>query len=481
MGNCYPYIRKKQKGNREICLAILGIDNAGKTTTTKNIKGESLHMVAPTIGFDKIEFSIDRWNITMYDVGGGKNIRDIWFNYFPEVHGLVYVVDSSDIQRMAEAREVLASVIQHEKIGGKPVLLLANKQDRENALDEGELLAELNVEELVNKMKTPCNLERCSATIGLNNKKMDKSIRKGLRWLLDYIDLNWTGLNERVQLDMMIAADQATKEREARRIRVQKIREERELQELQDGKQKSPDEAENDNEDPNFDPFKPLDLTALEEKSKAAKTAGKEEAEISPSKAEQLQNSNSESSVENLETQPAEGGTLTETTAVLPKSDSPEMPAPLLSQRNLAPIDRHLSPLRLPSLPSTNESGSSQDGATVNGLEPHSGGKALAPLSPIEDCCSEGNSKKKKKKKRHGFRKNKLVPIMSECADDGNDAANLSRTASQSELFVTQQQDAGALDAQEKDCDGQDAKNRSQQLSSGLTTSPDSDDDQVVF
>ena len=80
-------------------------------------------MVAPTIGFDKIEFCVGHWNITMYDVGGGRNIRDIWFNYFPEVHGLVYVVDSSDIRRMGEAKEVLASVIQHDKISGKPVLL----------------------------------------------------------------------------------------------------------------------------------------------------------------------------------------------------------------------------------------------------------------------------------------------------------------------------------------------------------------------
>ena len=74
----------------------------------------------------------------------------------------------------------------------------------------------------MNSSHTPCNLERCSATIGLGNK-LDKSIQKGLRWLLSYVDSHWQELSERVHHDIAQAADEAAKEREARRARVQKV------------------------------------------------------------------------------------------------------------------------------------------------------------------------------------------------------------------------------------------------------------------
>ena len=59
----------------------------------------------------------------MYDLGGGKKIRDIWTNYLAEIHGLIYVVDSSEAERIDEARMVLMTLLEDKRVKGKPMLL----------------------------------------------------------------------------------------------------------------------------------------------------------------------------------------------------------------------------------------------------------------------------------------------------------------------------------------------------------------------
>lgn len=79
--------------------------------------------VAPTVGFRNTKFTFGQYEITLFDVGGGKNIRPIWKNYFPEVYGFIYVVDSSTSDRMDEVRETLRESLEHPQVSGKPVLL----------------------------------------------------------------------------------------------------------------------------------------------------------------------------------------------------------------------------------------------------------------------------------------------------------------------------------------------------------------------
>jgi ADP-ribosylation factor-like protein 13B len=79
--------------------------------------------VAPTIGFRNVKFTFDAYDITLYDIGGGKNIRPVWKTYFPDVYGVIYMVDSSSADRMDDARETLRDALEHPSISGKPVLL----------------------------------------------------------------------------------------------------------------------------------------------------------------------------------------------------------------------------------------------------------------------------------------------------------------------------------------------------------------------
>ncbi|KAJ6662726.1 hypothetical protein lerEdw1_011366 [Lerista edwardsae] len=79
--------------------------------------------VAPTVGFSKIDLKQGRFEVTIFDLGGGKRIRSIWKNYYAESYGVIFVVDSSDAERMEETKETMSEVLRHPKVSGKPILV----------------------------------------------------------------------------------------------------------------------------------------------------------------------------------------------------------------------------------------------------------------------------------------------------------------------------------------------------------------------
>ncbi|KAG7249516.1 hypothetical protein CRUP_008728, partial [Coryphaenoides rupestris] len=99
-----------------------------------------------------------KFQVTIFDLGGGRRIRAIWKNYYAEAHGVVFVVDSSDAARVPETRDAIAEVLRHPRVAGKPVLVLANKQDREGALAEADIIESLALEKLVNENKCLCQI-----------------------------------------------------------------------------------------------------------------------------------------------------------------------------------------------------------------------------------------------------------------------------------------------------------------------------------
>ena len=75
------------------------------------------------MGYSSVEFSMDQYSVTMYDLGGGKKIRGIWKKYFADIYGVVYVVDSSAKERVDECHSTIQSLLQHSQIQGKPLLM----------------------------------------------------------------------------------------------------------------------------------------------------------------------------------------------------------------------------------------------------------------------------------------------------------------------------------------------------------------------
>ncbi|XP_039411030.1 ADP-ribosylation factor-like protein 13B isoform X1 [Corvus cornix cornix] len=326
---------KTVEGTCQVTLIMVGLDNAGKTATVRGIQGESPEDVAPTVGFSKIDLKQGRFEVTIFDLGGGKRIRNIWRNYYAESYGVIFVVDSSDIERMEETKQAMTEVLKSPKISGKPVLVcpsviilrsgrvreklpsasagdkqidylllgesgcaclkaspagrriplecpgagsaleqlplkdasgaepaleaqvLANKQDREGALSEADVIESLSLEKLVNEHKCLCQIEPCSAIMGCG-KKIDKSIKKGLFWLLHIIAKDFDALNERIQRDTTEQKALEEQKKLERAERVRRIREEREKEEGNVPEEEDPEPGKCGN------PFQPISAVISE-------------------------------------------------------------------------------------------------------------------------------------------------------------------------------------------------------------------------
>ena len=96
----------------------------------------------------------------MWDIGGQKAIRPYWKNYYDNTDGLVFVVDSSDEERLNECIEELNSLLVEEGLNKVPLLVYANKQDLTFALEAEEILSQLKLSEIENRT---WNIQACSA------------------------------------------------------------------------------------------------------------------------------------------------------------------------------------------------------------------------------------------------------------------------------------------------------------------------------
>ena len=153
----------------------------------------------PTVGQNVATIDLGEMYVKIWDVGGQMSLRRLWTGYYKVCHAVVFVVDSTDLGsgemdegavpgkgwqagggrkksywarknsvagtaedgegwdvpietprtpitpgallggrhqgRLEEAKEVLESVVGNEDMGGVPMLVLANKQDREDCLE----------------------------------------------------------------------------------------------------------------------------------------------------------------------------------------------------------------------------------------------------------------------------------------------------------------------------------------------------------
>ncbi|KAK9881498.1 hypothetical protein WA026_016381 [Henosepilachna vigintioctopunctata] len=221
---------RKRKEKKKIVLLLVGLDNAGKTVAAKGLVREPIDDVVPTVGFHTVQLSYKNFIVKIYDLGGAVNFRGIWHKYFVDAYGIIFVIDSSDFERLDEAKEVLKSVLSHDKVSGKPLLFLANKQDSENALDEIDLHEKFDLEDIVNTYQCPTVIECCSATDS-NKKKIDSGIIKGFKWLMNFIETNYEGLNTRVITD---TAQQEQLENSLRDEIIKRIQNARKNEEIHD-------------------------------------------------------------------------------------------------------------------------------------------------------------------------------------------------------------------------------------------------------
>jgi len=162
------FLRKKTQ------LLILGLDGSGKTTLMYQLKLGQVVSTVPTIGYNYDVVSYHNMVMHVWDVGGNERLRELWHHHYAKATGVIYVIDSTDIDRLDESLHQLELIIQVPKIATIPLLILANKQDSTNAL---------SVEELTNRIKKAnIHLTPKSKVLGISATTKD-GVNEGIEWL----------------------------------------------------------------------------------------------------------------------------------------------------------------------------------------------------------------------------------------------------------------------------------------------------------
>ena len=127
-----------------------------------------------TEGYNVESLNVNGFLLNVWDIGGKDDYRNFWRHYYTGTQGLVFVIDSSDTDRLEISREEIVEVLSDEQLINAAILILANKQDHACAMPPEQISQILNLDTLIGKR--PLKIQGSTATTG-------DGLLSGFTWL----------------------------------------------------------------------------------------------------------------------------------------------------------------------------------------------------------------------------------------------------------------------------------------------------------
>ena len=142
--------------SKELELSIVGLQNAGKSTLINSIQtGAYDEDTIPTVGVNIRSVKKGKVSLKIWDLGGQRRYRESWEKYCSTSDCIIFVIDAADKANIDVARNQLESLLSWPTVEGIPLLVLGNKNDLVNALNEGEIIEVLNLK-MIKDRKVGC-------------------------------------------------------------------------------------------------------------------------------------------------------------------------------------------------------------------------------------------------------------------------------------------------------------------------------------
>lgn len=107
---------------------------------------------------------------------------------------MIFVIDCSLQAPFDKMRDVLHKVMHNKHIRGKPLLIVANKQDLDQSIDVVDITYFFRVDEICNSIETPCWFIASGAS--------DRTdLHNGMEWLVETIVDNYKTIKNRMKFN----------------------------------------------------------------------------------------------------------------------------------------------------------------------------------------------------------------------------------------------------------------------------------------
>ncbi|EPS69351.1 hypothetical protein M569_05414 [Genlisea aurea] len=169
----------------EFHVLILGIDKAGKTTLLEKVKSQYSEFeglppdrIVPTVGLNIGRAEVLNAKLVFWDLGGQPGLRSIWEKYYEDAHAVIFVIDAGCPSRFEDSKSALEKVLRHEDLQGAPLLILANKQDLEDAVSVDKISRYLDLKKLDERVYA---FQAVSAIDG-------RGIKESVNWIVNAME-----------------------------------------------------------------------------------------------------------------------------------------------------------------------------------------------------------------------------------------------------------------------------------------------------
>ncbi len=150
---------------------------------------------AATLGFNIECVEYKKLVFSLWDLGGSHDARGFWRFYYEDTQAIIFVIDSSDLERMDDAREDLHRMLTEHELWDAPLLVLANKQDAPRAASTREITEYLQLFSLTSRNWYIIN------TKAVHPDAAEANLHAGLDWLVEVLLMPAAKRQEKAKAD----------------------------------------------------------------------------------------------------------------------------------------------------------------------------------------------------------------------------------------------------------------------------------------
>lgn len=171
------FLARLFRQKKQFKIAVVGLDAAGKTTMLNFLRFDKNIETLPTIGVNVEVLQRENVNLSIFDLGGQMHFRNLWGTLMRGSSAIIFVIDSSDRARLEEAKTELWNVLLDPQFPDAPLLVVANKQDVEGAMDVNEIISVCNLDNLEKMGNRSWHIQPTVATTG-------QGVEEAILWIV---------------------------------------------------------------------------------------------------------------------------------------------------------------------------------------------------------------------------------------------------------------------------------------------------------